>query len=202
MPATKPWEFHPDLTEGRLVAVAQLIASGRDAALEIYDPVRGFNGWLLGCCAYQFGRVRIERAVEEQSLPWLGISRGTRHFIFQIGAVPVRFYRDDPDDPSEKVLQQSEFESKQLSLALGDEGDGADSFRLIVQTGPGGELIRISFLALREGEAVLVWDVPLLRDGVRAPLVVVGAVPRDQGVALPPPTVTVRRRPAAKASGG
>ena len=110
MPAVKPWEFHPDLTQDRLVAVAQLIASGRDAALEIYDPVRGFNGWLLGCCAYQFGRVRIQRAVEEQSLPWLGISRGTRHFIFQIGAVPVRFYRDDPDDPSEKVLQQSEFE--------------------------------------------------------------------------------------------
>lgn len=202
MSASTPWSFHPDLTEERLVAVAQLIASGRDAALEIYDPVRGFNGWLLGCCAYQFGRFQIERAVEEEMLPWLGISRGTRHFIFQIGAVPVRFYRDDPDDPSEKVLQQSEYESKQMSLALGDEGSGADSFRLIVQTGLGGELIRIAFLALREGKAVLVWDVPLQRNGVRAPLVAVGAAPRDQGVVLPPPTVTVRRRrPAAEAAG-
>jgi hypothetical protein len=202
MPAIKPWEFHPDRTQDRLVAVAQLIASGRDAALEIYDPVRGFNGWLLGCCAYQFGRVRILRAVEEQSLPWLGISRGTRHFIFQIGAVPVRFYRDDPDDPSGKVLQQSEFESRQLSLTLGDEGSGADSFRLIVQTGLGGELIRIAFLALRKGSTVLVWDVPLRRDGVRAPVVAVGVAPRDQGVALPPPTVTVRRRRAAAQAAG
>lgn len=203
MSPTRPWHFHPDLTEERLVAVAQLIASGRDAALEIYDPERGFNGWLLGCCAYQFGRVRIERAVEERQLPWLGLSRGTRHFIFQIGAVPVRFYRDDPDDPSEKVLQQSEYESRQMSLALGDEGRGADSFRLIVQTGLGGELVRIAFLVLREGATVLIWDVPLRRDGVRAPLVAVGATPRDGGVALPPPTVTVRRRrPAVEAAGG
>jgi hypothetical protein len=202
MSATRPWDFHSDLAEERLVEVAQLIARGRDAALEIYDPIRGFNGWLLGCCAYQFGRFQIEPAVEEQRMPWLGITRGTRHFIFQIGVVPVRFYRDDPDDPSEKVLQQSEYEARQLSLALGDEGSGADSFRLIVQTGLGGKLIRIAFLALRKGTTVLAWDVPLRLDAVRAPLAAVGATFRDAGVALPPPSVTVRRRrPAAEAAG-
>jgi hypothetical protein len=198
MDETVPWDFHPDLTAARLQDVAQLIASGRDAAMEIYDPVRGFNGWLLGCCAYQFGRVRIERAVEDGTLPWLGLMRGTKHFIFQIGLVPVRFYRDDPDDPSEKVLRQSEFEARQLSLALNDDeaGEGI-SFRLVVQTGIGGELLRIVFLALRGGVAALVWNVPLHRDGGRAPLVPVGAAPRDEGVALPAPSVTVRRRTAA-----
>jgi hypothetical protein len=204
MEATVPWDFHSDLTEARLGEVAQLIAGGRDAAMEIYDPERGFNGWLLGCCAYQFGRFRIERAVEDGVLPWLGLMRGTRHFIFQIGSVPVRFYRDDPDEPSEKVLRQSELEVRQLTLALsGDEALDGTSFRLVVETGIGGELLRIVFLALRGGAAALVWNVPLRRDGVRAPPVPVGSAPRDEGVALPAPSVTVRRRPpAASRSGG
>jgi hypothetical protein len=197
MSSTKPWHLHPDLTEERLVAVAQLIATGRDAALEIYDPVRGFNGWLLGCCAYQFGRFRIEKAVEEEAYPWLSLSRGAKHFIFHIGTVPVRFYRDDPDDPSDKVLRQSELEAKQLSLAFGDgSATEPDSFRLVVQTGLGGELIRIAFLALREGSTVLLWNVPLDRGtgAVRAPLVPVGPAPLDGGVTLPSPAVAVRRR--------
>jgi hypothetical protein len=82
MSATVPWDFHPDLTESRLEEVAQLIAGGRDAAMEMYDPERGFNGWLLGCCAYQFGRFRIQRAVKEGALPWLGLLRGTKSLHF------------------------------------------------------------------------------------------------------------------------
>jgi len=203
MHLTVPWDFHPDLSETRVVEVAQLIAGGRDAALEIYDPARGFNGWLLGCCAYQFGRFHIERAVEDGTFPWLGLVRGAKHFIFQIGSVPVRFYRDDPEDPSDKVLRQSELEARQLSLALGsDEAMEGVSFRLLVQTGIAGELVRIVFLALRSGVAILTWNVPLRRDGVRAPLVPVGAAPRDEGVALPAPSVSVRRRPAASGAGG
>ena len=203
MQPTVPWDFHPDLSETRVVEVAQLIAGGRDAALEIYDPARGFNGWLLGCCAYQFGRFRIERAVEDGTFSWLGLVRGARHFIFQIGSVPVRFYRDDPDDPSEKVLRQSELEARQLSLALGnDEAVDGVSFRLVVQTGIGGELVRVVFLALRAGAAILTWNVPLRRDGVRAPPVPVGSAPRDEGVALPAPAVSVRRRPAAATGAG
>jgi hypothetical protein len=206
MSATKPWHFHADLAEERLVAVAQLIAGGRDAALEIYDPARGFDSWLLGCCAYRFGRFQIERAAQEKVHSWLWLARGAKHFIFHIGAVPVRFYRDDPDDPSDKVFRQSELEARQLSLALGDGCDaGADSFRLVVQTGLGGELIRIAFLALRGGAPVLVWNVPLDRDaGVRAPPVPVGAAPVDNGVTLPSPAAAVRRRrpPAEEAAGG
>lgn len=203
MDATVPWDFHPDLTEDRLEQVAQLIAGGRNSAMEIYDTERGFNGWLLGCCAYQFGRFRIERAVQDGALPWLGLILGTRQFIFQIGAVPVRFYRDDPDDPSDKVLRQSELEARQLSLALSsDEARDGMSFRLVVQTGIGGELLRIVFLALRNGVTALVWNVPLRKDGVRAPLVAVGSTPRDEGVALPAPTVTVRQPTAAARTGG
>lgn len=197
-----PWNLHPDLTEERLVAVAQLIASGRDAALEIYDPDRGFNGWLLGCCAYQFGRHRIERAVDEAAFSWLSLARGTRHFIFQIGSAPVRFYRDDPDDPSDKVLRQSGFEAQQLSLSLGDEMAEGMSFRLVVETGMDGELIRIVFLGLRSGTTILFWEVPL-QDALHAPLVQMGAAPLDEGVALPPPAVAVKRRnPGTATSGG
>jgi hypothetical protein len=203
MGAVIPRDFHADLTEERLEKVAQLIASGRDDAMDLYAPERGFNGWLLGCCAYQFGRFRIERAVQDGAFSWLRIMLGTRHFIFQIGSVPVRFYRDDPDDPSEKVLRQSELEAQQLSLALGgDEARDGVSFRLVVQTGIGGELLRIVFLALRSGETILVWNVPLHKDGVRAPLVAVGSTPRDEGVTLPAPTVTVRQPAAGVRSTG
>jgi hypothetical protein len=115
------------------------------------------------------------------------------HFIFQIGSVPIR----------EKVLRQSELEARQLSLVLnGDEERDGLSFRLVVQIGIGGELLRIVFLALREGVTALVWNVPLRGDRVRAPIVAVGSTPRDEGVALPALSVTVRRRPAPAARAG
>jgi hypothetical protein len=75
-----------------------------------------------------------------------------------------------------------------------------------VQTGLGGELIRIAFLALREGSTVLLWNVPLDRGvgAVRAPLVPVGPAPLDRGVTLASPSVAVRRRlpPAGEAAEG
>ena len=183
----KPWDLHEDLAEDRLVTVAGLIAGGRHSAAEIYEPARGFNAWLLGCCAYQFGKFQLEQAAAGDALPWLSIVSPTKHFIFQVGTVPVRFRRDDPEDPSAKVVQRSEDETRQLSLALGDDAGGNLSFRLVVDTGEGGELLRIVFLALRGERTIVFWPVPLGEGGARAPMVGIGPGPRDDGVALPPP---------------
>lgn len=198
----KPWDLHADLMEDRLVAVAGLIAGGRHSATEIYEPARGFNAWLLGCCAYQFGKFQIEQAAAGDALPWLSIVSSSKHFIFQVGTVPVRFRRDDPEDPSAKVLQRSEDETRQLSLALGDHAGDDLSFRLVVDTGEGGELLRIVFLALRGERTFVFWPVSLGDGGARAPLVDIGSGPRDDGVALPPPSVLPRRKPGAAASDG
>lgn len=148
-----PWDLHPALTEERLSACARLLARGRADAVAMADPWAGDDAWSIGCRAYSFSRNRLRQAAEGGRYRWLGVLDHTHHFVFLIDGVPVRFFRGDADEPSKRTLRQQESEAQQLALALGDAG-GAEGlmFRLAVETGEGGEVKRVVFLALR-GEA-------------------------------------------------
>src|SRR5882724_9150369 len=109
-----PWEHHVALSRDRLIALAQLIRIGRNQALDRFDPSIGCTTWNLGCDAFSFQRHRIIEASEV--IDWLEILDPGMQFVFSVGGVPVRFYRGEPDDPSERTLKQSFSELQQLSL--------------------------------------------------------------------------------------
>ena len=111
-----PWDYHADLIEERLIAVAQLIADGRQAAVELFDEEAGDNGWTLGCRAFQFGRARILRAVDENTHPWLGVIDRTLQLVFTVGEVPMRIYRGEADEPTDRTRRQSHHELRQPVL--------------------------------------------------------------------------------------
>jgi hypothetical protein len=102
MSSAYPWDYHSDLTEERLLVVAGLIADGRRTAVELFDEAAGDNGWTLGCRAFQFGRARILRAVDSGEFPWLTVIDRTLQLIFKIGEVPVRIYRGEADEPTDR----------------------------------------------------------------------------------------------------
>jgi hypothetical protein len=159
---TLPWEYHPDLTEERLTAVAQLIADGRQTAVELFDAEAGDDGWTLGCRAFQFGRARILRAADGDDHPWLGVIDRTLGLIFKIGEVPVRIYRGDGDEPTERTLRQTFNELCQLGFSFGDLDEGRDlAYRFAVETDLDGSVISIKFVGLRGETAVLNWTVPI-----------------------------------------
>lgn len=167
-----PWDLHPALTEERLSACARLLAQGRADAVAMADMWAGDDGWSIGCRAYSFSRNRLRQAAEGGRYRWLAVLDATHHFVFLIDGVPVRFFRGDAEDPSKRTLRQQESEAQQLALALGDAG-GSEGlmFRLAVETGEGGEVRRVVFLALRgeEGAVECFWPVPLGNEDLSSP---------------------------------
>lgn len=65
------------------------------------DPCAGDDAWCIGFCrAYSFSRNRLRQAAEGGRYRWLGVLDATHHFVFLIDGVPVRFFRDDAEEPS------------------------------------------------------------------------------------------------------
>jgi len=162
-PDRHPWDIHPALTADRLRLCARLLAHARRDALALAAYDLGDDPWSVGCRAFAFGRNRLARAATSGAHNWLGVLDESNHFVFLIEDVPVRFYRGLAEEPSVRTLRRHEEETAQMSLALpGDAAEGL-AFRLAVETGEGGRVDRVVFLALRgeEGAAECFWPVPL-----------------------------------------
>lgn len=188
---TLPWDYHADLSEERLVAVAQLIADGRQAAVELFDEDAGDNGWTLGCRAFQFGRARILRAADDSVHQWLGVIDRTLQLVFTIGEVPIRIYRGEADEPTDRTRRQSNHELRQLGFSFDERDEGRElAYRFAVETDVDGSVIAIKFVGLRGETAVFNWDVPLdLGKGLGG----VGK-PASDAVELDAPVIGVRGR--------
>jgi hypothetical protein len=187
---TFPWEYHRDLTEERLVAVALLIVDGRQLAVELFDEEAGDNGWTLGCRAFQFGRARILRAVDGEEYRWLGLIDRSLQLIFTIGEVPVRIYRGEAHEPTDRTLRQSNNELRQLGFTFDERDEGRSlAFRFAIETDVDGSVLGISFVGLRGETAVLNWEVPI--DGAFSGTV---GSPATEPVELEAPVVGVRGR--------
>jgi len=181
-----PWEYHPDLTARRLIDIAILLRHGRHDAVERHDEEIGDDNWTLGVRAYNCGRFRITEAHASDRFPWLTIINPTLQFIFGIGLVPVRFYRGDADEPSDKTCRVAYPELNQLAIAFPEEEGDDMVFRFAVETDWDGSVIAIKFVGLRHKQTVFCWEVPLpTADIVRFTPIEIA----DDGVILPAPQV-------------
>jgi hypothetical protein len=185
-----PWDYHSDLTEDRLKTVAALLVDGRHAALERFDEEAGDNGWTHGCRAFQFCRHRVLLAVDSGDHDWLTALDRSLQLIFKIGSVPVRIYKGDADEPTDRTMRQSFGELRQLELLFDEHDEGRDlAYRFAVETDIDGSVLAVKFVGLRGESAVLIWDVPL--DGVPAFAGTVGRA-ATESVELTPPIVGLR----------
>jgi hypothetical protein len=186
-----PWDYHPDLTEDRIITIARMIVDGRQAAVELFDEEAGDNGWTLGCRAFQFGRARILRAVDDSSYDWLGLIDRTLQLIFTIGEVPIRIYRGEAEEPTDRTMRQSLSELRQLGFSFDERDEGRDLlFRLAVETDIDGSVLAMKFVGLRGETAILNWDIPIESSAGS------GAIgrPATESVELESPNVGVRTR--------
>lgn len=185
------------------MAAARLLVRGREEALARADYWAGDDAWSIGCRAYSFSRHQVRRAAEAGRFPWLKVLDDTHHFVFLIDGVPVRFYRGEAEEPTKRTLRQQQEEAEQLSLALGGTADTDGlMFRFAVETGEGGAVSRVVFLALRgeEGQTECFWPVPLAEepaaeDQSRCPPL--NSVPALQLPLIPSSTVSAHSREAA-----
>ncbi len=183
-----PWDVHPDLTEERLTIIGQLLFRARSNAVLRYNEDIGDDGWTLGCSAFQFCRFEIIKAALSGEYPWLTVTDQSKHLIFHVGAVPVRFYRGESDDPTKRTLAQSFPEFEQLLLIFPDDDSRQNLvYRFAVETDIDGSVLEIKFVGLRGPDPLLCWTVPIDRS---APIMVPVGEPAE-GVDLPAPAVVV-----------
>lgn len=185
-----PWDYSPHLTADRLIVIARLIVDGRHTALELHDEIQGDNGWTFGCRAFQFARARILWAVEGGEYPWLTAIDQSLQLIFKIGEVPVRIYRGEADEPSERTLRQTHAELRQLAIIFPEDEVGRDlAYRFAIETDFDGRVSSVKFVGLRGESLILCWDVPFESDVVPMETT---KVPVGEGVELPAPAIAVR----------
>lgn len=181
----RPWDYHPELTEERLVKVAQLLQLGRGDAVDRHDPTIGGDNWTLGVCAYNYGCFQIARAAGTGGFDWLGVIDPGKHFQFKIGDVPMRFWRGEPSEPTTKIVVATRVEQLLLDLEPGVPVAGV-LFRIGVTTDEEGGLLGASFVALRNDEPETVWPLPIAE---AEPLIVLLDDDRPEGRELPSPEV-------------
>jgi hypothetical protein len=191
-----------------------MLANARRDALAMASYELGDDPWSVGCRAFAFGRSRLKRAAESGEYPWLEVLDESAHFVFLIGSngngVPVRFYRGPADEPTERTLRRQEQEAQQLCLVLGEEAAEGLAFRFAVETGEGGRVERVVFLALRgEDHVECFWPVPFELPVAVGPAEQLRLIADDRytgpaQLSGPPPLPAAlpRRRPAAPAQRG
>lgn len=181
----RPWDYHPELTEERLVKVAQLLARGRGSAVDRFDPTIGDDNWTLGVCAYNYGCFQIAQAAGTPGFEWLVVIDAGKHFQFSIGSVPMRFWRGDPNEPTAKISVATPLEQLLLDLEPGVPAAGL-LFRIGITADVDGSLLGASFVALRNDQPEVVWPLPLAQ---AEPLIVLLDEARPEGLELPSPSV-------------
>lgn len=104
MLAMYPWDRHPDLSQERLVRLARELVRVREDALLVHEPDKGDGPWGYGCRALERQIDVVKKLAEQEN--WLTVLEDRRHFVFQIGKVPVRFYKGRASKPKISSLQQ------------------------------------------------------------------------------------------------
>ncbi|EIZ77296.1 hypothetical protein WSK_4136 [Novosphingobium sp. Rr 2-17] len=181
----RPWDYNPELTEERLIRVAQLIERGRNDAVDRHEPAIGGDSWTKGVCAYSYAKHQIIQAAGTPGFEWLSVINDGMRFQFGIGKAPMRFWRGDFAEPSQRIATATPMEQFLLELEPGVPTAGV-LFRIGLTTDEEGAMLEACFAALRNGAAETIWPISLVDAD---PLVVVLDDTRPEGRELPPPTI-------------
>lgn len=200
-----PWEVHPDLTQDRLEFLARIIRSVRADALEAHEPDKGDTAWGLGSRAHERTLFAIANAGAGIASDWLRVIEPGLHFVFAIGAVPIRFYRGEADHPPSRSLRRNypEIQAAQTSMfAFPGFASSATAaahgyvWRLAIETDVEGMVDRVVLVEVAEDLSTRnPYEIPNTGVGYVAPT----APTRREGKELPPPPVALKSKKNKKA---
>lgn len=191
MQPQRPSDVHPDLTDERLQSLANFFATTRSSVAALHDPLAGDDAWALGCRGFARWRNLLLSKFQSGEWAWLRVINPSKHFIFAIGNVPVRFYRGKSTRAPSRTLIQSAQELAQLSLAFSLEESQYRNlnWRFAIETDFLGEPSKVVFAALAKEDRAVVyqWTIPFDKVDVDVKLDV-----RDEDmIELPAPSVVV-----------
>lgn len=185
-----PSDCHPDLLQERLEELAQFFASTRTQVASLHDPLSGDDAWSLGCRGFARWRNMLIVKARSGDWPWLSIINPGKKFIFQIGSVPVRFYKGTLKNLPARTLAHTHEELNQLSLAFTDTNSSLRSlkWRFAISTDVLGYPIAVHFAGLsceNNGKVAHQWSIPF----VSLSDINIDSVSSEELVELPAPKV-------------
>lgn len=193
----RPWEFHVDLSRDRLQLIAEVLREVRKVTIPLHDPAAGDTPWGLGVRIYDRSAEVLSRRGPEL-WDWFRVIKPPLEFVFTVGDVPMRFCRDDPDNPDAQHLRVSDIEAEQHEFAFGTPSVDL-IWRMVVAANPAGETENVYVIgATRSGHVKCKYTIPPLEGGIL--FINPSLSPRAPGgVELPPPVVKPRERTTQKA---
>lgn len=196
MPILEPTDFHPGLQQDRLRLLASVIAVCRRAALQLHDSAAGERNLSLGTRTWERACAAYEALAADHS-DWLNVHREGNTFFVKVDGLPIKFHRDNPDDPSPRHSREHPAEKRAKQVAfqfLKDSSTNAPQiaagshWRFFYQTDPETEeVIFLDLVRLDGNDAVAdTWSVTL-----DEPVSAIAAVADDKPEAIdqPPPTI-------------
>jgi len=192
-----PHEFHADLTEQRIKAVGQLIYHARSDCLQHHDEIAGDTNWSYGGRAREWTRQALRNAAANtKEYPFLSILEDNgQKFVIGIAGIPVKFFKDDAEEPNARVRKRSASELRQLSLFRFNGVDAPEdlAWRFVVEINTLDlEVIKIVFVGLDKHDDTLCYYDVMLQDNIAKLYDVTSA--EETGVELAAPTVS-RKNP-------
>ena len=141
-----PHSYFADLARDRLQIVADLMVQVRNEVVDQHQPELGDGPWGLGCRSYDRTRHRIIALADEHD--WLSILDPTLSFVFSIGDVPIRFHREQSEEPIVQLGTQPIYAATQTTMEF--VGASESHLRLVVVVDDDQRPLRIDLVRYAE----------------------------------------------------
>lgn len=93
-----PWQAHKDLTEKRLIIIAEGLLNVRhDTYAELATNLD--DNYSRGCATFGRQRQWLMQLAQSGQYDWLTLASPAMDLTVNIGSIPVRFFTDDHDSP-------------------------------------------------------------------------------------------------------
>jgi hypothetical protein len=93
-----PWHFYPQLTEERLTIISEELLSVLDQTYQQLSTPFDDN-YTRGTCTFGRQRQMLMALCLSGKYAWLHLKHAGMDITFDIDAIPVRFFADDPEHP-------------------------------------------------------------------------------------------------------
>ena len=93
-----PWNFYPQLNEDRLSTIAEELLTVLDQTYEQLSTPYDDN-YTRGTCTFGRQRQMLLALCMSGKHNWLNLKHAGMDITFEIDAIPVRFFADDPESP-------------------------------------------------------------------------------------------------------
>lgn len=125
---SKPWQSYPDLTEERLNIIAEgLLNIRHDTHAELATPLD--DNYIRGCATFGRQRQYLIQLAQRGRYDWLTLTSPAMDTTINIGAVPVRFFTDDHDNPKKRGF----FRRNEVDQLFASDDQKAVMFRFVVE---------------------------------------------------------------------